>query len=189
MRLWIAVLLGAGLMAAQNPAQNPKSGASYYGQSWVGLLVSGSCQSGGTHNQATAEADRTVTDRVTTPAVDRAGTRGSSEPEKPLPATRGDVPQTGDLSVRETGKIKDKGWKEARRQAASLDSGCRVNPDTRVFALILADGTLIRFDDLANTKIAEQLRSRGMSEAGKILRVQVIGKRQGGMLAIDQIQM
>lgn len=185
MKLWIVGMLGAGLMMAQKP----ESGASYYGKTWVGLLVSGSCQAGGKHTKATAEADRTVTDRVTTPAVDNTGTRGSSEPEKPAPATRGDVPQTGDLSVRDNGKIRDKGWKQAQHQAASLATGCRVDPDTHAFALLQPDGSLLRFDDVANTKIVEQLRSRGLSEPGKVLRVQVTGKLQGGALAIDQIQM
>ena len=185
MKLWIVGMLGAGLMMAQKP----ESGASYYGKTWVGLLVSGSCQSGGKHTMATAEADRTVTDRVTTPAVDSSGTRGSSEPEKAMPASRGDFPQTGDLSVRDNGKIQDKGWKQAQHQATSLAPGCRVNPDTQAFALLQQDGSLLRFDDVANSKIVEQLRSRGMSEAGKILRVKVTGKLQGGALAIDQIQM
>jgi len=185
MKLWIVAMLGAGLTMAQNP----NSGASYYGKTWVGLLVSGSCQSGGKHTRATAEADRTVTDRVTTPAVDSTGTRGSSEPEKPMPAARGDVPQTGDLSVRDNGKIRDKGWKQAQHQAASLAAGCRVNPDTSAFALLQPDGSLLRFDDVANTKIVDQLRSRGTAESGKVLRVQVTGKLQGGALAIDEIQM
>lgn len=185
MKLWIAALLGAGLIAAQKP----ENGASYLGKSWVGLLVSDTCPAHSKHNAAREEADRTVTDRVTTPAVDSAGTRGSSEQGKTIPAARGDVPQTGDVSIRDQGKIRDTGWKQARDQASSLDAACRVNSGTRDFSLLLPDGAVLRFDDLANTKIAEQLQSRGMSGPGRILRVQVIGKLENGTLALDQIQM
>ena len=138
MKLWIAALLGAGLIAAQKP----ENSASYLGQSWVGLLVSGSCPDHSKHNAATDEANRTVTDRVTTPAVDNAGTRGSSEQGKTIPAARGDVPQTGDVSIRDKDKIRDLGWKQARQQASSLDAACRINSGTREFSLLLPDGAV-----------------------------------------------
>lgn len=185
MKLLVTVLLGAGLMAAQKPAVN----SSYLGKTWVGLLVSGSCPAGSKQSAAMQEADRTVGDRVTTPAVDTAGTRGSSEQGNTVPAARGDVPQMGDISVRAKGKIKDAGWEQARRQGSSLDSACRVNSETRSFALLLPDGKILRFADLAGAKISEQLQSRGVSGTGRILRVQVTGKLENGAIALDQIQM
>ena len=185
MKLLPAMLLGGGLIAAPNP----QSGANYYGQSWVGLLVSASCNGGAKNEVANQESDRTTTDRITTPAVDTPGTRGSSETTEPPPAAKGDVPQTGDISIRESQKIKDPGWNEARRQALSLNSACRVDVNTRQFALLLPEGKRLRFDDLGNSKIAAELKSRGMTAKPKILRVQVTGKLDSGAIAIDQIQM
>lgn len=185
MKTWILALAGTGLMAAQNP----NSASSYLGQTWVGLLVSSSCQGSARYTSASEEANRTVSDRVTTPAVDNAGTRGSSEPGENVPSAKGDIPQTGDLSVRDNKKIKDAGWREARRQASTLNSTCRVSAETRTFALLLPDGSLLRFDDLANSKIAGQLGMRVSAGTAKILRVQVVGKLQTGMIALDEIQM
>jgi len=184
MKFWMVALMGTGLIAAQNPS----SASSYLGKTWVGLLVSGTCAPG--KNAAAAEeADRTVGARVTTPAVDTAGTRGSSEAGDTPVSTKGDVPQTGDISLRDNGKIKDPGWRQARRQASGLGAGCRVSVETRQFGLLMPDGSLLRFDDLANSKIADQLRSRGTSGRPEILRVQVVGKVENGMLALDELRM
>jgi hypothetical protein len=184
MKLWLAAVFCVAVLAGQNV----RNESNYLGQTWVGLLVSSTCPAA-KHTPATAEADRTVSARVTTPDVDASGTRGSSETGKADPAVRGDVPQTGDLSMGNSRKIKDPGWKQARRQASSLDAACHVGPDTRQFALMLNDGTLLRFDDAANSKIIEQLKSRGVSEKSKIFRAQVVGKLDNGAVALDEIRM
>lgn len=185
MKVWILVVFAITFSAGQNVRNEAK----YLGQTWVGLLVSSNCPAMEKRTSGTREADRTVTDRVTTPAVDDIGTRGSSQSGSNTPAARGDVPQTGDLSIADSRKIKDPGWKQARRQSMSLDPGCHVSTDTRKFALMLPDGRLLPFDDVANTKIIEQLKTRGLSAKPKILRVQVAGKLENGAVAIDEIQM
>lgn len=185
MKLWMTALFGITLLAGQNNQNQSK----YLGKTWVGLLVSSTCPANTKHTLATNEADRTVSDRVTTPAVDASGTRGSADTGGNTPASRGDVPQTGDLGVAGNRNIKDSGWTEARRQASSLDATCQVGTGTREFALMLKDGALLRFDEAANAKIVDQLKTRGVSTKGKILRVQIVGKLDNGTLAVDEIQM
>lgn len=161
--------------------------SSYSGQTWVGLLVSASCPAPAESTRASKESDLTTTNRVTTPAVDSSGTRGeskvneSSEAER---ATRKSVPLTGDLNSRRSSR--DAGWKEAKREAASLDRSCRVGSDTAQFALLLPDGKMMRFSDLANAGIAKQLVP---GKAHTIYRVQVVGKIENGVIALDSIQM
>jgi hypothetical protein len=94
------------------------------------------------------------------------------------------VPQTGDLFTGKSGA--DPAWAKAKRQARALASGCKVDSNTLSFALLLPDGKMLRFDDLANSAIAKRM------EAGKsatIYRVQVVGKLENGMVALDSIQM
>lgn len=173
-----ATTICVGMLSAQEKS-------SYAGKTWVGLLVSGSCQgqnhAGNAPDQATKEADRLgISDRVTTPAVDDAGTRGDTA------ANRGKdtkVPRTGNISASAGGA--DPGWQPAKRQAASLGSSCRVTSASHRFGLLLPTGEMLRFDDLSDGKIARQLPPGGP----RILRVQVVGKLQNGAIALDSIQM
>jgi hypothetical protein len=174
---------------AQTPAQK-----AYEGQSWVGLLVSADCLTGKTgtadRSRATTESDLTVNGRVTTPQVDESGTRGQStelmDGAKPV-TEKQRLPHTGDVLARNTSSI-DPGWAAARRQARSLNDVCGLQADTRRFALILADGSKLEFDEVANQAIAPQVPAVP-SNGRRILRVSVQGKLQNGRIALTSIQM
>jgi hypothetical protein len=169
-------------------AQPPDSGSSYAGQSWVGLLVSATCDTSHVAKRSAIEneANLTTSDRTTTPAIDASGTRGqATAPESGSTMTpHNAVPKTGD--IREAAATSDPGWKTARKQAASLPAACGVDTSTTRFSLILPDGRALRFDDLANQGIVKQLKANDRSHKS-ILRVQATGKLQHGEIALDSI--
>ncbi len=174
-------LFSVALLAAQNVP------SSYAGQTWVGLLVSSSCPAPSESKSAMGQSDLTVSDRVTTPAVDASGTRGESkvgETNEAERSTRKDFPLTGDVNARKS--TADAGWRQAKRQASTLGSGCKIGDDTNQFSLVLPDGRMIRFDNLANAGIAKQIASQ---KKNTIYRVQVIGKLENGAIALDSIQL
>ncbi len=174
------------LLAQQTGVPNKSTQTSYSGQTWVGLLVAASCPAPAESSRAMKQSELTVTDRVTTPSVDASGTRGNSKvnaspPSEP--ATRRDVPLTGDIGAVKT--VADPGWQQAKRQARALAPGCRVSAATSQFALLLPNGRLLRFDDLANAGIVKQLPPAAEK---KIYRVQVVGKIENNAIALDSIQ-
>lgn len=86
------ILKIAGVMigcALAGMAQPQSSSTSYMGQTWVGILTSAECGAGdsaaGSKGKSESEraAELTTTDRVTTPAVDASGTRGSATGNDP----------------------------------------------------------------------------------------------------------
>jgi hypothetical protein len=181
LKLTAAAALLMSLMLAQDAS------SSYAGQTWVGLLVSASCPAPAQRSPASKQSELTTTNRVTTPAVDSSGTRGESkvnESTEAERATRKDVPLTGDLNSQKTSQ--DAGWKQAKRQAASLGRSCDIGSDSKEFALLLPDGKMLRFTDLANAGIEKQL---GPGKRHTIYRVQVVGKIENGKIALDSIQM
>jgi hypothetical protein len=175
---WIAVLV-ISIASAQTPTER-----AYQGQSWVGLLVSASCDK--SHgSKSNRESDLTVDHRTTTPAVDDAGTRGSAETK--AVDEKQSMPETGD--VLDKGKsATDPGWKAARKQAQALDASCAVGAEVTRFALLLSNGKMVQFDELANQAITKQLSARPAG-TGKFIRVSVQGKLQDGKIALDSIQM
>lgn len=189
MRIAAFMLLAISAIA-QNPPQNRSSTAAYAGKSWVGLLVSASCSSPDAKPATPAddEAALTVTDRVTTPAVDQSGTRGKSTlqtvPNAAGESSRAAEPRTGDVA--DHGASNDPKWKAAQKQARSLAAGCAVDASTRQFALLLPDGKTLQFDELANQGIVKQL---GVNPPPRkiVLRVQAAGKLQNGRIALDSI--
>jgi hypothetical protein len=70
---------GAGALFVLSSIAAQDVHSSYAGQTWVGLLVSSSCAAPAESKSAMKQSDLTVSDRVTTPAVDAAGTRGESK--------------------------------------------------------------------------------------------------------------
>jgi hypothetical protein len=65
-----------------------------------------------------------------------------------------------------------------------------VDANTTKFALLLPDGKMLQFDDLANEAVAKQLPSFPVgARSRKVLRVLVQGKIQNGQLALDSIRM
>jgi hypothetical protein len=190
LKIATAAAFCAGILFAQTESPS-KEKSNYAGQTWVGLLVADACRTAPRSGAAAmAEAERlSPTDRVTTPAVDEAGSRGSATTERKRNVENA-VPRTGDVNSKKPEAESDSGWKQARRQAASLDASCRVNSGVRKFALLLADGSMLRFDDLGDSKIAAQIQANGrLGGRGNIFRVQVTGKLQDGAIALDNLQL
>lgn len=167
--------------------------AAYTGQTWVGLLVSASCDSEATARPSLAkEAEETTTGRTTTPAVDTSGTRGQAavnETADRTAATRSDIPRLGDLFARTRGKVEDRGWSQAKKQATSLGSACRVGADTKQFALLLPDGRTIPFDERGNETIVRQIATQGAVAKPTVFRVSIAGKLEQGRIAVDTIRL
>lgn len=192
---WVAAV--AFSLAAANAQTAPQAGsqAAYQGQSWVGLLVSASCESGSKaadRNKANHESDMTVNGRTTTPAVDQSGTRGSSSAldNDAKPTTeKQTMPATGDVMAKGKSSA-DPGWASARKQAQGLGSACALDANSAKFALLLSDGSMLQFDDLANQAIAKQMPALPAgAKTRKFLRVSVQGKLQNGKVALNGIQM
>jgi len=186
MLLVVAAVLSCGGTLAQSAR------TSYTGQSWVGLLVSASCESKQSNKsaKANAEADLTTSDRVTTPAVDPSGTRGQSTLLTPQHGDTPDAnaaPRTGDLRA-DNSNASDPAWKAARKQAGALPKTCSIDANTNRFGLVLPDGRILVFDDLANQGIANQLKAKQVQKS-TVLRVQAVGKMQNGRVALDSITM
>lgn len=186
----LSIALGIAGAAAQDHVQK-----AYQGQSWVGLLVASDCKAGASgaadRSKANAESDLTTHGRTTTPAVDASGTRGQSTELVQSPNHAGDkqqVPKTGDV-LGGTGQSIDPGWAPAREQAKSLGDSCAIESRTARYALLMADGSRLEFDDVANQAIAKQAQSATGSGGKKILRVSVHGKLQNGKIALTSIQM
>ncbi len=180
MRIFCAAILSAAALVAQSS----KTAPSYTGQSWVGLLVSAGCNTAraATRPAADKESNLTTSDRVTTPAVDTSGTRGQHETAAAPPHNAS--PKTGDIHGGPAPA--DPGWKAAQKQAAALPSSCAVDKATSRFSLLLPDGRVLPFDNLAGQEIARQLNAAGQKT---IYRVQVAGKLQQGAIALDTIRM
>jgi|SRR5947209_5083932 len=187
MRITVVVVAGV-LSCAGTFAQSART--SYTGQSWVGLLVSASCESKQSNRnaKANAESDLTTSDRVTTPAVDASGTRGKSTLMTPQTGDAPDAnaaPRTGDVRA-DNANATDPAWKAARKQAGALPKTCSIGGNTNRFGLLLPDGRMLVFDDLANQGIVNQLKTKQV-ERSTILRVQAVGKMQNGRIALDSI--
>ncbi len=166
--------------------------ADYTGQHWVGLLVSASCNSQAKAAHGAAAEAKATTGRTTTPAVDGSGTRGQAsvnETADRTAPTPSDIPRTGDVFAAASGKVQDRTWPQARKQAAELDSACRVGGGTNQFALLLPDGRRIPFDERGNETIAKQLAAtQGGVAKPTIFRVDVAGKLEQGRIAVDTIR-
>lgn len=187
---WIVPLLFSALtLSAQTAARH-----AYAGQAWVGLLVADSCETGArsaaNKSKSSRESDLTVNGRTTTPAVDDAGTRGSSstlDDARRAPGEKQMKPETGDILAPSTSST-DPGWEPARKQARSLRPSCALDPHANRFALLLPDGTLLHFDTLANEAITTQFSALPPAATNpKYYRVSVQGKLQNGKIALDSI--
>jgi hypothetical protein len=88
------------------------------------------------------------------------------------------------------GKVEDRGWSQAKKQATNLRSTCRVGMDTRQFALLLPDGRTIPFDERGNETIVKQMTaSQGGISKPTVFRVSVAGKLEQGRIAVDTIRL
>lgn len=126
--------------------------------------------------------------RVTTPPIDDKGTRGKA---------------TINNTAVQDASNRAEGVKEADRTASNMTSGrsdsdsakgmdgsCRIGQNTSAFALRLADGKLVQFDEASNSKISQQLKSGDrLQHKTKIFRAKVKGSLQNGAISADSIQM
>ncbi len=184
---WIAMLVLSVVAASAQTATE----RAYSGQSWVGLLVSASCdKKTGAQSKSNREADLTVERRTTTPAVDSAGTRGAAAVDGSTPSgEKQSMPETGDI-LANSKSATDPGWSAARKQARGLGAACVLRPNASHFALLLPDGRMLLFDELADETIVKQMPANAVNgKAPKYLRVTVQGKLQNGKIALDSIQM
>jgi len=67
---------------------------------------------------------------------------------------------------------------------AAASDNCRLSDATSSYALRLADGRTLRFDDAGNAKIRQRLQSMRQM---KTVRIEVKGKMQGDTLKVDSI--
>ncbi len=151
----------------------------------------------------TTGSDLNSTNSATAGAADRAADQNfprttASEAENTRATPSSGMPlRTGDMDVADMGTngrdnsetySPDRGWMQAKTQAAGLGSACRVGSDTTSYSLMMPDGRLIPFDSASNQKIADRLRSRFPRKSTKIFRVVVKGTMQGDTITLDSLQ-
>lgn len=117
------------------------------------------------------EADRAIPNRTSEQDMNSRGT-----------------PQ--DMSMNTGQSSDDAQWARAQQIASAMPNSCRISTGTTSYALRMADGTLVRFDDASNTKIQQQLQQSGRfsTHQMKIYRVVVKGTLQGDTISLDSIQ-
>ena len=125
--------------------------------------------------------------RTTTPPIDDQGTRGKATINNTAAndaANRAEGTHDADRAAR--GKLTGTDGDTAKGMGPS----CRIGQTTSAFALRLADGSLVKFDESSNTKIAQQLQSGDrVQHKTKIFRAKVKGSMQSGTISADSIQM
>ncbi len=141
-------------------------------------------------NSATGAADRAADQNFPrTTASEAENTRATPTSGMPL--------RTGDMDVADMGNNSrdnsetyspDRGWMQAKAQAAGLGSSCRISQDTTSYSLMMPDGRLTPFDSASNQKIADRLRNRFPRKSTKIFRVVVKGTMQGDTITLETLQ-
>ena len=125
--------------------------------------------------------------RTTTPPIDDEGSRGKATINNTAAndaANRAEGRHDADRGA--PGKSTGTDGDIVKRMAPN----CRIGQSTSAFALRLADGSLLKFDDASNTKIAQQLQSGDrVQHKTKIFRAKVKGSLQDGTISADSIQM
>ncbi len=125
--------------------------------------------------------------RTTTPPIDDEGTRGKATINNTAAndaANRAEGRHDADRAA--PGKLIGTDGNIAK----GMDPRCRIGQTTSAFALRLADGSLVKFDEASNTKIAQQLQSGDrVQHKTKIFRAKVKGSMQDGAISANSIQM
>ncbi len=122
---------------------------------WRGILVDAGCKDRSLMNlrQAPALAPATPPDSASADAADAPG--GPAGGHGPL--------SSHGISVdAQTAEAERNGPMETRTQdhlTRQVDPSCAINADTRGFALLLPDGTLLNLDEGGNTKAFEEFQS------------------------------
>ncbi len=118
--------------------------------------------------------------RTTTPPIDEKNTRGKAT-----------INNTGesDAANRVAGNSAAGSAENDVDAIRGMSAGCRVAQNTKAFALRMTDGSVVKFDDASNTKIAQQLQSGDrLQHKTKIFRVKVKGSLHAGAIAADTVQ-
>lgn len=128
--------------------------------------------------------------RTTTPPIDDKGTRGKATINNTAAndaANRADARHVGNADrVTPVGLSVNDG-----DVAKGMEDSCRIGQTTGTFALRLADGSVVKFDDASNSKIAQQMQSgdRIQKHKTKVFRAKVKGSLRSGAISADSIQM
>ena len=187
---WTGLLVATGCQpaTARGNAATPATAASN------GAVTGTSSNTTGTDlnstNSSRGSADRAADQNFPkTTASEAENTRATPSSGMPL--------RTGDMDVADMGISRhdnsetyspDRGWMQAKTQAAGLGSACRISPDTTSYSLMMSDGRLIPFDSASNQKIADRLRNRFPRKSTKIFRVVVKGTMRGDTITVDSLQ-
>lgn len=126
--------------------------------------------------------------RTTTPPVDDKGTRGKATINNTAAndtANRAEETHNANRVTPVSLSVND------GDVAKGMEDSCRIGQTTGTFALRLADGSVVKFDDASNSKIAHQIQSgdRIQKHKTKIFRAKVKGSMQSGAISADSIQM
>lgn len=124
--------------------------------------------------------------RTTTPPIDDKGTRGKATINNTAANDASNrAESTHDANHAAPGKSTGSDADATKR----MDDSCRIRQTTTAFALRLADGSMVKFDDASNTKIAQQLQSGDrLQHKTKIFRVKVKGSLHSGAISADSVQ-
>ena len=191
------------LVGQENASSTPSA--------WSGLLVAATCQAqtsmGGVHQvdrprntkvrddmsrttdrgTPVAQAQVDSLARTTTPPIDDKGTRGKATINNTAAndaANRAEGTHDADRAA--PGNLTDTDGDIAK----GMDPSCRIGQTTSAFALRLADGSVVKFDETSNTKIAQQLQSGDrVQHKTKIFRAKVKGSMQSGTISADSIEL
>jgi hypothetical protein len=128
-------------------------------QTWTGVLVAATCET----NSADRVSDMTAAKKTS------AHETSTTYEESVNQSDRNSVSSSAASST-------------APPAGAHADN-CRISDSTSSYALRLADGRLLRFDDAGNAKIRQRLQSK-QTKTG---RVDVKGKMQGDTIKLDSI--
>jgi hypothetical protein len=100
--------------------------------------------------------------------------------------TRNPSDQTTDASANAGASSK---MDHGKMTAKNMDDSCRISSTTTTFALRLKDGSIVRFDDASNAKIAQQLQSGNrLKDKSKLFHTKVKGSMNGDVITIESIQ-
>ena len=128
-------------------------------KTWTGILVAASCDS----NSADRMSDLTATKKASAHETNTTYEEGVNQSD------RNSVSSSAATA-------------SPTATAAGADN-CRLSDATSSYALRLADGRLLRFDEAGNAKIHQRLQSKQL----KTVHIEVKGKMQGETIKVDSI--
>lgn len=129
-------------------------------RTWTGILVAATCDS----NSADRVSDLTATKKASSHETNTTYEEGVNQSDR--------------------NSVSSSAATATPTAAAPGPDNCRLSDTTSSYALRLADGRLLRFDEAGNTKIRQRLQSKPV----KGVHIEVKGKMQGdGIIKVDSI--